>query len=67
MGKLNGKKIAVLAAEGVEQVELEKPVKALRDAGADDRAGLARAGRGAGDEPHRQGATPSPSTRRSTR
>ena len=35
MGKLNGKKIAVLAAEGVEQVELEKPVKALRDAGAD--------------------------------
>jgi protease I len=34
MGKLDGKKIAVLAAEGVEQVELEKPVKALRDAGA---------------------------------
>src|SRR4029078_1724237 len=25
----------VLAAEGVEQVELEKPVKALRDAGAE--------------------------------
>lgn len=35
MGKLDGKKIAVLAAEGVEQVELEKPVKALRDAGAE--------------------------------
>lgn len=32
--KLAGKKVAVLATDGFEQVELEKPVAALRDAGA---------------------------------
>jgi len=31
---LKGKKIAILATDGVEQVELEKPRKALDDAGA---------------------------------
>ncbi|PZQ11354.1 MAG: protease [Ancylobacter novellus] len=31
---LDGRKIAVLAADGFEQVELTEPVKALRDAGA---------------------------------
>ncbi|MFL5679291.1 MAG: type 1 glutamine amidotransferase domain-containing protein [Chloroflexota bacterium] len=31
---LNGKKIAVLATDGVEQVELTEPVRAARDAGA---------------------------------
>src|SRR4051794_14752430 len=34
-GKLEGKKIAILFAEGVEQVELVKPLEAARDAGAD--------------------------------
>ena len=32
--ELNGKRIAVLATEGVEQVELTEPVKAARNAGA---------------------------------
>jgi protease I len=32
--KLDGKKIAILAADGVEQVELTEPRKALEDAGA---------------------------------
>lgn len=31
---LNGKTVAVLATDGVEQVELTEPVKALKDAGA---------------------------------
>jgi protease I len=34
MGKLDGKKIAILATDGVEQVELVEPRKALEDAGA---------------------------------
>jgi protease I len=34
MGKIENKKVAVLAADGFEQSELEKPVEALRDAGA---------------------------------
>ena len=33
-GKLSGKKVAVLAADGFEEVELTKPRKALDDAGA---------------------------------
>jgi deglycase len=33
-GKLDGKKIAILAADGVEQVELVEPRKALEEAGA---------------------------------
>lgn len=32
--KLNGKRVAILATDGVEQVELEEPRKALDDAGA---------------------------------
>lgn len=35
MGKLDGKRIAFLATDGVEQVELTEPLKAVRDAGAD--------------------------------
>src|SRR3954462_529941 len=35
MGKLDGKKVAVLFTDGVEQVELDKPVEGLRDEGAD--------------------------------
>ncbi len=33
---LNGKRIAFLFTEGVEQVELTEPLQAVRDAGADD-------------------------------
>src|SRR5438270_2709256 len=33
--KLDGKRIAFLFTEGVEQVELSEPLKAVRDAGAD--------------------------------
>lgn len=34
-GELKGRTIAVLATDGVEQVELTEPVKALKDAGAE--------------------------------
>jgi protease I len=34
MSRLNGKTVAVLATDGVEQIELLEPVKALREAGA---------------------------------
>ena len=35
MGKLDGKKVAVLFTDGVEQVELEQPVEGLKNEGAD--------------------------------
>jgi protease I len=35
MGKLDGKRIAFLATDGVEQIELTEPLKAVRDEGAD--------------------------------
>ena len=35
MQNLNGKAVAILATNGFEQSELEVPLKALRDAGAD--------------------------------
>src|SRR4051812_49840082 len=35
MGKLNGKKIAILAADGVEQIELTEPRKAVENEGAE--------------------------------
>jgi protease I len=34
-GRLNGRKVAVLATDGFEQVELTKPVEALKQAGAE--------------------------------
>jgi protease I len=34
-GKLQGKKVAILVADGFEQVEMTEPRKALQDAGAD--------------------------------
>jgi len=34
MGKLDGKKVAILVTDGFEQVELTKPKQALEDAGA---------------------------------
>ena len=33
-GELQGKRVAILAADGVERVELEQPRRALDDAGA---------------------------------
>ena len=35
MGKLDGKKVAFLFTDGVEQVELDKPAEAVRDAGGE--------------------------------
>jgi protease I len=35
MGKLDGKKVAILATDGVEQVELTEPQKAVEQEGAD--------------------------------
>jgi len=35
MGRLDGKKVAILAAEGVEEVELTEPRKAVEQEGAD--------------------------------
>ena len=35
MGKLNGKKVAILVADGFEQVEITKPREALEEAGAE--------------------------------
>ncbi len=35
MGKLDGKKIAFLFTDGVEQVELEKPAEAVKEAGGE--------------------------------
>ncbi|MEA2450912.1 MAG: protease [Thermoleophilaceae bacterium] len=35
MGKLDGKKIAFLFTDGVEQVELDKPAEAVKDAGGE--------------------------------
>jgi protease I len=33
-GELNGRRVAILAADGVERVELEQPRRVLDDAGA---------------------------------
>jgi protease I len=35
MGKLDGKRIAFLATDGVEQIELVEPLKAVKDEGAE--------------------------------
>ena len=44
-GKLDGKKVAILATDGFEQSELLEPLKALRDAGADALIVSPKAGR----------------------
>jgi protease I len=43
--KLDGKKVAILVADGFEQVEMTKPRKALDDAGADTRIVSPKSGR----------------------
>ena len=35
MGKLDGKKVAILVTDGFEQVEMTKPREALEEAGAE--------------------------------
>jgi protease I len=52
---LDGKRIAVLAADGFEQAELEKPVAALEDAGATVEIVALRAGRIRGMHVHQSG------------
>jgi protease I len=44
-GKLAGKRIAVLAADGVEEAELDAALAALKDAGAQTALVALRAGR----------------------
>ena len=39
--ELQGKRIAILAADGVEKVELEQPRAALKQAGAEVQAAVA--------------------------
>ncbi|WP_207477058.1 type 1 glutamine amidotransferase domain-containing protein [Arenibaculum pallidiluteum] len=52
---LSGRKIAVLATDGFEQVELTEPVKALRAAGADARVVAPKAGEIQGWNHHDRG------------
>ena len=54
-GKLDGRKIAVLATDGFEQVELTKPVEALRAAGAEVEIVSPRAGAIQGFNRHEKG------------
>ena len=44
--QLNGKRIAFLATDGVEQVELTEPLKAVREAGAETELISIEAGEG---------------------
>jgi protease I len=54
---LQGKKVAVLATDGFEQVELEKPVEALRQAGAEVEVVAPHGGRIQGFNHHDKGGT----------
>ena len=47
---LSGKKIAIIAADGVEEVELTKPREAVEDAGAETELLSIDDGRDPGDE-----------------
>lgn len=53
--KLQGKKVAVLATDGFEQVELEKPVEALKAAGAEVEVVSPKAGDIQGFQHHDKG------------
>ncbi len=44
MGKLDGKKVAILVADGFEQVEMTKPRAALKEAGAETKIVSVKAG-----------------------
>ena len=66
-GKLDGKKIAILVAnDGIEQVELTEPRKALEDAGATTELVAPEAGEVQALQPPRQGRHVRTSTRTST-
>jgi protease I len=54
--RLQGRKVAVLATDGFEQVELEKPVAALKAAGADVEVVAPKAGEIQGFNHHDKGA-----------
>ncbi|WP_334164966.1 type 1 glutamine amidotransferase domain-containing protein [Phenylobacterium sp.] len=57
MARLDGKKVAVLATDGFEQVELTKPVQALREAGAQVEIVAPKAGEIQGYNHHDKGDT----------
>jgi protease I len=48
--KLSGKRVAILAADGFEEVELTKPKKALDEAGAKTSVVSLKPGQDSGDE-----------------
>jgi protease I len=56
-GRLEGRKVAVLATDGFEQSELEKPVEALRAEGAQVEIVSPKAGQIQGYEHHEKGRT----------
>ena len=51
--KLDGKKVAILVADGFEQVEMTKPREALDEAGAETKIGSLKSGKNSGDESRR--------------
>ena len=63
--EIQGKRIAFLAADGVERVELVEPWKAVEEAGAEAVADLARGRRRSGRSTTSTSPTSSRSTRRS--
>ncbi len=56
MENLQGKRVAILVADGFEQVELTEPKKALDRGRREDGDRLSRQGEGEGLEPHGLGA-----------
>ena len=54
-GELNGRRVAILAADGVERVELEQPRQALEDAGARTDVVSITSGEIAGAQPRPRG------------
>jgi putative intracellular protease/amidase len=54
--ELKGKRIAILVADGFEQVEMTEPRRALDQAGAEDGPGLANQGSSPGLESSGEGA-----------
>src|SRR3954465_13765910 len=53
---LNGRRVAILAADGVERVELEQPRRALEDAGARTDVVSIKSGGAQGGNPGREDA-----------
>src|SRR2546430_11865047 len=55
MGKLDGKKVAILVADGFEQVEMTKPREALEEAGAETKIVSPKSGQIQGMNPANKG------------